>query len=59
MYIVYKIQITVNKIFAQFLVQYFQIIQKRRTFKKCLKKKRFYVIIKKKKERRITMVEDS
>ncbi len=56
MYIVYKIQITVNKIFAQFLVQYFQIIQKRGTLKKCLQKKRFHVIIKKKKERRIIMI---
>ena len=31
MYIVYKIQTTVDTIFAQFLVQYFQIIQKKRT----------------------------
>lgn len=47
MYIVYKIQITVNEIFAQFLVQYFQIIQKKRTLKKCLLLFGFCVIIKK------------
>ena len=56
LYIVYKIQTTVNKIFAQFLVQYFQIIQKRGTLKKYLQKKRFHVIIKKTKERRKTMI---
>lgn len=49
MYIVYKIQLTVNKIFAQFLVLCFQIIQKRGTLKKYLQKKRFHAIIKKKK----------
>lgn len=53
MYIVYKIRITVNKIFAQFLVQYFQIIQKRGTLKKYLQRIGFHAIIKKKKEREI------
>ena len=56
MNIVYKIQITVNKIFRQFVVQYFQIIQKRRTLKKCLQRIGFHAIIKKKKERKTTMV---
>lgn len=56
LYIVYKIQITINKIFAQFLVQYFQIIQKRRTFKKVLAKEMISCYNKEKKERKTTMV---